>query len=184
MQCPYGEAVTEVSLHQLSRSCPNLKSLTLEYAAKLGGGRRLSTSEHALRAVLLGCSLLAELNLARTELSAACFTEGSHFPSLTALNVAGCTQLNDQAIRSIAECSPNLKRLDLSGLNGLTESIFPLFAIYCPVLEELSLLNCAFFSDVALRMLLKSMPQLFVKVTRYLDADLRGLERFVGVFFF
>jgi len=169
----YGDGVTDASLHQIAKSCSSLKSLTLDFWNKFN---RLSVSDHAIRSLLCSCTNLTELSLCNCYvLTAACFPENGYFPFLHTLNLSDCIQLNDFAIRRITESCPNLKRFDLNNLNNLTESSLMSIALYCPLLEDLYLISCSCFTDDSIKHLLRSMPKLFIQVTRYCDTDLRGI---------
>jgi len=159
----YGDGVTDNSLLQIAKSCSSLKSLTLDFWNKFN---RLSVSDQAIKSLSL-CNCLI--------MTGACFPETGYFPFLQYLNLSECIQLNDFAIRRITESCPNLKHLELNNLNNLTAASLEAIAVGCPLLEELSLKQCACFKDDAMKSVLQVMPKLFMHVTRYVDADLRGI---------
>ncbi len=169
----YGDGVTEASLHQITKSATTLRSLTLDFWNKFN---RMSVSDQAIRGLLGSCTALHELSLCNCfVLTAASFPELGYFPYLSTLNLSECVQLNDHAVKRVVESCPNLRRLDLNNLNNLTEASLQAIALHCPVLEDLYLISCSCFTDESVKQLLKSMPKLFIQVTRYCDVDLRGI---------
>jgi serine/threonine protein kinase len=170
----YGDGVSDASLHQIAKSCPNVKSLSIAFWSKYN---QLSVSDQAIKNLLQCCTSLTELSLSNClTLTAACFPEVGFFPLLQTLNLSDCVQLNDFAIRRITESCPNLRKLFLNNVNNLTSSSLEAIALGCPLLEDLFLTSCCCFKDETLKNLLRSMPKLFIHVTRYPQRELSGVE--------
>ena len=170
----YGDGVTDSSLTQIARHC-TLDSLTLDFWNKFN---RLSVSDQGIKSLLQSCGNLKELSLCSCLiLTGACFPETVYFPSLSLLNLTDCIQLNDFAIRRITESCPNLKSLSLSNLNNLSHAALEAIALGCPQLEELNLEHCTCFTDEPMIDLLVDMPKLFMIVTRFIDPELKGIQK-------
>lgn len=175
----YGDGVTQHSLEQISRSCSSLKSLGLDFWNKF---KRRSVPDVAIKNLLCTCTNLIEFSLCNChDITGACFPEHEYFQSLTNLNLSECIQLNDLAIRRIIEICPELRKLYLNNLNNLTEVSLQCLPIGCPQLEELYLLYCSCFYDDSIKNLLRTMPKLFISLTRYSDSDLNGVSKEVHV---
>ena len=171
----YGDGVSDASLHQIAKSCPSLKSLTLDFWNKFN---RLSVSDHAIRNLLCSCNNLKQLSLCNCLiLTGQCFPESGYFPFLHTLDLTECIQLNDFAIKRITQSCPNLKKLVLDNLNNLTEISLRAISVGCPLLEDLQLKNCCCFTDEDISTLLETMPNLFITLTRYTSGDLKGVEK-------
>eukprot|EP01094_Clydonella_sp_ATCC50884_P003363 TRINITY_DN1259_c3_g1_i1.p1 TRINITY_DN1259_c3_g1~~TRINITY_DN1259_c3_g1_i1.p1 ORF type:complete len:661 (+),score=301.47 TRINITY_DN1259_c3_g1_i1:158-1984(+) len=171
----YGDGVTDSSLVHIAKSCSSLKCLTLDFWNKFN---RLSVSDQAIKNLLQSCLNLTELSLCNCLiLTGACFPESGYFPFLTYLNLSECIQLNDFAIRRITESCSSLKKLELNNLNNLTASSLEAIALGCPLLDDLSLKQCSCFKDSSMIAVLAVMPKLFMQVTRFIDADLRGIQK-------
>lgn len=169
----YGDGVSDLSLNQVASNCSNLKSLALDFWHKFN---RLSVTDQAIKSLLQTCTNLAELSLCNCLiLTGACFPETGYFPFLHVLNLSDCIQLNDFAIRRIADSCPNLNKLELNNLNNITASSLESVSIGCPHLDELFLKQCACFKDEAMKTMLGVMPRLFMHVTRFVDSDLKGV---------
>ena len=170
----YGDGVTDASLTQIARNC-NLDSLTLDFWNRFN---RLSVSDHGIKTLLQACGNLKSLSLCSCLiLTGACFPETVYFPLLHSLNLADCIQLNDFAIRRITESCPNLLSLCLSNINNLTATSLDAIGLSCLQLEDLNLQQCTCFPDDPMSELLHNLPKLFLTVTRFTDADLRGVTK-------
>eukprot|EP01087_Luapelamoeba_hula_P019133 TRINITY_DN6297_c0_g1_i3.p1 TRINITY_DN6297_c0_g1~~TRINITY_DN6297_c0_g1_i3.p1 ORF type:complete len:863 (+),score=103.72 TRINITY_DN6297_c0_g1_i3:290-2878(+) len=177
----YGDGVTDTSLVYIAKYCNLLKSLTLDFWNKFN---QSSVSDQAIRHILLSCNLLQELSLCNcVVLTENCFPDetNAYFPALRFLNLSECVQLNDSAIKRITESCPNLKRLDLSNLNNLSEKSLDAIAMGCVQLEDLHLISCSWFTDEAIKKLLRGLPRCFVQMTRYNDFDLRGSSKEINI---
>lgn len=171
----YGDGVSDLSLQYIATSGSSLKSITLDFWNKFN---RHFVSDKGLKNLLASCSTLKELSLCNCLiLNGTCFAEGGYFPYLEYLNLSDCIQLNDFAIRRITESCPGLRKLALNNLNNLTAASLESIAHGCPLLEELYLRQCACFTDEAMVSLLSSMPKLFIHVTRYIDHELKGVQK-------
>lgn len=171
LQC--GEGISDSSMGQLA-SFTQLHSLRLQFSARAS---RNLVSEHALRGLLSGAAEMEELALLNCQLlSLHSFPEDGLYARLSRLNLSECFQLDDVAIDRVAQLCPNLKALDLGSLNGLSAVSFSSISLWCCVLEELSLLGCAFFDDEALLTLLRSMPLLMVHASRFPVVTLKPFD--------
>eukprot|EP01090_Pellita_catalonica_P000509 TRINITY_DN10350_c0_g1_i1.p1 TRINITY_DN10350_c0_g1~~TRINITY_DN10350_c0_g1_i1.p1 ORF type:complete len:619 (-),score=76.36 TRINITY_DN10350_c0_g1_i1:42-1751(-) len=170
----YGDGVTDASLLAIAEQCgTNLKSLTLDFWPKYNLSET-SVSEHAIQLLLKGCSKLEKLSLCNCViLTESCFPDEAYLPDLTALNLSECIQVNDVCVKKITMSCPNLRKFELNNVNALSGDALKAIAIGCPMLGELYLISCSCFTDNEIRKLLKSMPNLFVQVTRYTDFELR-----------
>ena len=171
----YGDGVTDSSLTQIAKSCPTIKSLSIDFYSKY---TQQHVADHAIRTLLQTCTSLTELSLNNSlTISASCFPENGYFPFLHSLNLSECVQLNDFAIRRITESAPSLTTLYLNNVNNLTPAALEAIALGCPTMEDLWLISTCCFRDEHLKNFLRSMPKLFIHVTRYLQRDLTGIER-------
>jgi hypothetical protein len=168
----YGDVSPDISIYQVAKFCTDLTSLTIDFASPSVNTSRIPVplSQTALRNLLGTMSTLRDLALPSCALlSPNCFP--SHMPHLTSLGLMDCFQLTDDCIQTICEACPQLRKLQLDGLNYLSELALQSVSNMCPMLEELSLLHCACFPDYPITTMLKSMPRLFIKATRYTEMD-------------
>ena len=170
----YGEGVSDATLNKIARTIPAIKSLTINFWSKFN---KLSITEQSLKTLLKSCTNLTELNLRKCLLlTGTCFLDAGFHPYLQKLDVSDCVNLTDYAIKQITSCCPNLISLDVSNLNSLTCAALEVIAASSPKLEELLLKNCACFTDRDIQALLSALPLLFINLTRFPNADLKGID--------
>jgi hypothetical protein len=151
-----------------------LRALRLQFSARAS---RTLVSEQALRGLLGSAAEMEELALLNCQLlSLHSFPEDGLYARLSRLNLSECFQLDDVAVDRVAQLCPNLRALDLGALNGLSAVSLSSIALWCCVLEELSLLGCAFFDDEALLTLLRGMPLVSVHASRFPVVTLKPVD--------
>ena len=71
-------------------------------------------------------------------------------PSLTSLNVCGCTQLTDASITAIANQCPSLTSLNVCGCTQLTDASITAITNQCPSLTSLNVCGCTQLTDASI----------------------------------
>ena len=162
---PCGDGISDASLQVIAKSCSVLKSLRLQFVTR---ANRNLVSEHALRSLLTAASPLEELALHNCLLlTLHTFPEEGLYTGMTRLCLSESLQMDDLAVERAVQLCPNVRHLDLSALNNLGPSALNHVAVWCLVLEELVLLNCACFEDDAIAHAIRVLPLLFVRMSRY-----------------
>ena len=171
LQC--GEGISDASLQHIA-SCTSLTSLRLHFLTR---ANRNLVSEQALRSLLVASAELEELWLQNCLLlSLHSFPEDGVFSRLTRLNLSECVQMDDVAIDRVAQLCPSLRQLDLSSLNSLSSLSLLHLSVWCLVLEELTLLNCACFEDEGLSQTLSALPLLMIYISRFPNPTLKPVD--------
>jgi hypothetical protein len=75
------------------------------------------------------------------------------------------------------ECTKQF--LDLASINGLTGMALSSVSLWCCALEELSLVGCACFEDESLHMLLRTLPLLMLRISRFPNSNLKPVDVWV-----
>ena len=167
LQFQISDGLTNATLYQIAKTCSSLKKLSIDF----GKGERSSISVPAVNALLQSSTVLTELTLKRCcILSVECFRDGC-FIGLKTLNLSHCVQLSDSAVRHIVETCPTLTSLSLNNLNNLTGNALESVSLCCPTLEELHIKQCPCFTDENIKSMLKFLPKLFIKLTRYFQGS-------------
>ena len=162
---PCGDGISDASLHVIAKSCASLKSLRLHFVTR---ANRNLVSEHALRLLLAAAGELEELSLHNCLLMTLhTFPEEGLYAGVTRLCLSDSLQMDDMAIERAVQLCPNVRYLDLSGLNNLGSAALAHVATWCLVLEELVLINCACFEDDSVMQLVQVLHLVFVKLSRY-----------------
>ncbi|XP_036961772.1 dynein regulatory complex subunit 6 isoform X2 [Acanthopagrus latus] len=113
--------ITNKTLRELSRNCLNLQFLSLAYCYRF-------TDE--------GCMYLAT---------------GKGCCNLLHLNLSGCTQMTVNGFRYISEGCPSLKEIVIDDMPTLSDSCVSALIARCRCLSDISLLDAAHLSDVAIK---------------------------------
>ncbi|XP_046865075.1 S-phase kinase-associated protein 2-like [Xenia sp. Carnegie-2017] len=201
-------SISEKILHQVLKSCKNLKKLSLE-ACSISDRilRAISRCHHlsvlnlsmcqyvgkvGLRSLAIGCSrVMTELNLAWTNLTPESIdVVVKSFPLLRKLNLSGCREtLCDEAVSVLLSTCPNLSCLDLSDCTEISER-----SVRCIVdhgnIKHLALSRCRGIAPESLQTLslLRSLhsAQLFGFTTENGSSDwekaLKGIEINMNMF--
>ena len=79
-------------------------------------------------------------------------------PSLTALDLQGCTQISDTGLSAVAQHLTSLTSLDLSGCGQISDTGLSAVAQHLTSLTSLNLSGCELISDTGLSALAQRLP--------------------------
>eukprot|EP00956_Cyclotella_meneghiniana_P017213 scaffold27829_cov64-Cyclotella_meneghiniana.AAC.13 len=133
----YCSLITDEQIKLLSEKCSDLHQLNLRECKQI--------SDVGLSFLSQGCPSLIELNLRRSELpfrvsDVALLQLGQGCQSLKCLNLHGCEMISDTGISWLASWSKELRHLDLSNCNKITNKgirhVGEVNLSYCPRIGE------------------------------------------------
>ena len=146
------QALTDAGLTALR--CPNLQSLDLEGCH---GVTACGTGT-----LVMGCPLLAELNLSRCRCwpgAAASVAWIAKLRHLRALRIAHCRGVTDSSLRTIAAGCWRLQLLDVRGCTATTGNVARQVLADCPMLQQLKLGHRAMAALHEIAPALRSLPR-------------------------
>ncbi|KAH7291650.1 hypothetical protein KP509_29G026300 [Ceratopteris richardii] len=98
--------VSDAGLVLLAFNCRNLRSVSLKWCVGI--------TDNAVLAIAAYCLKLEELDVSYTEITNASISAVCKLESLWKLNLAACSRVDDQALRSLKSASRSLQTLDIS----------------------------------------------------------------------
>ncbi|BFZ02165.1 hypothetical protein BsWGS_05204 [Bradybaena similaris] len=166
------QEITDTGLKSVARFCTMLKSLCIFLLRQVTGLEpiftdherasrihKLSISCKLMDISMLDCIMVSCPNLVLLELpnlstvsDEMIINLADHSPKLTHLDLSGCKQVTDAAICYLSGCCP-LTSVSLSGLIAITDKTIFSLASNCPQLEEIFLNGCAHVSPAAVQYL-------------------------------
>ena len=188
------KALQSGAIHALASQCLELRSLDLTGCADAVRDdevQMILTSLPKLRVLLIGnCYRLTDAGIARAVSSAS--SSPSHAPLFTnieTLDISGCCHLTDNAVRSLGASAVQLRHLNLSFLDAVTdEAVADLFDGRCgSTIESLVLDQCDSLTDDFLFALAKnervccSLKELSVSFLNISDEAVFALMRAAAV---
>lgn len=81
-------------------------------------------------------------------------------PAMVECSFASCLKITELGLCSFVENTPSLRRLDLSGLSGVTDVVLLSIASHCPSLSSLRLCHCRSITDSGIRCFIDEVRRL------------------------
>jgi len=134
------DSITDLSLTELGRMCPNLEQLHMHRVRRWSPSSRTQITHAGIAALARGCPRLSHIDMSRLAVVRAGFDAlAAHCDHLVYLNVAHCDHFDDVAASSIAsaKCASSVRYLDLRSCASLTEAGIAQLTLKCSSLEHI-----------------------------------------------
>jgi len=136
---PTRDAITDTSLIELGRLCPNLEQLHMHRVRRWSPSSRVQITHVGISALVRGCPKLTQIDMSRLAVTTEAFNAiAAHCTHLSHLNVAHCEYFDDVVASNFAsaECASSLRHLDVRSCASLTERGISRLALKCSNLEH------------------------------------------------